>query len=585
MCGLQHVLYLKRVIIKNILSFKHADLPFDTYTVIVGPNNSGKTNLLRILDMISKNENLEYLQLDKEQKLDPDAPSEITLMLDLDESEVKMVFQCILGLDYQVNAVSETLRRLAITIFWDNDQLDILWPKFTLYRFGSGFTILTNTTEGNIAFDASRIFAGEMDYQAAINSWKTAPPQKIIASVVKQLGSVRHDEIKHKKEFREVILEGRRFIHAAGGHAVMLPMSIRYNQNAATPIIKLIRGRDYPDEFATIPTGMVLNRIFEVGFTLIREIYPTYKDLSNNLAMLRNRDQAKYDKLRAAFKSISGNIEVLVEQDGNNAEHILFKEGDRRYGINNSASGYYALTSILYKLLEGQSGLVAIDEPEIHLHPGMSSRLHSMLEDMACQNCIQIVVVTHSTKFVTHRQIANSDGPGLIMLTRHGAASKVHADTEKSAPTIKPHLFNPEIFFGNGSLLVEGHSDYFVQMAISDLYGGWFEKNNIVLIHCWGKDNIPAHAKLHQRFGIPYHCMVDGDYQYDLEHVTKLAKDLEAELVNMGVPDVKPKEDHNVYGKMMNFLRNAKGNEEWKKSGIWKAFEKTMQKADMSVPS
>ena len=109
---------------------------------------------------------------------------------------------------------------------------------------------------------------------------------------------------------------------------------------------------------------MVLNRIFEVGFTLIREIYPTYKDLSNNLAMLRNRDQVKYDKLRAAFKSISGNIEVLVEEDGNNAEHILFKEGDRKYGINNSASGYYALTSILYKLLEGQSGLVAIDEPE-----------------------------------------------------------------------------------------------------------------------------------------------------------------------------------------------------------------------------
>ena len=49
----------------------------------------------------------------RKQKLDPDAPSEITLMLDLDESEVKMVFQCILGLDYQVNAVSETLRRLS----------------------------------------------------------------------------------------------------------------------------------------------------------------------------------------------------------------------------------------------------------------------------------------------------------------------------------------------------------------------------------------------------------------------------------------------------------------------------------------
>ena len=575
---------LKRVIIENILSFKHADLSFDAYTVIVGPNNSGKTNLLRILDMVSKNENLEYLQLRKRQTLDPDAPSEITLVLDLDESEAKMAFQCILGLDRQVNTVSETLRSLDITIFWDNDQLDILLPKFTLYRFGSGFTILTNPSEGNIAFDARRSFESETDYQMTINYWKTVPPKKIFAFVTKRLGSLRHDQIKHKKTFREVVLDGRRFTHAAGGNAVMLPMSIRYDQNAAMPITRLMRGRDYPDEFVTVPTGMILNRIFEVGFTLIREIYPTYKDLSNNLALLRNRDQVKYDKLRTAFQNISGSIEVLVEQDGSNAEHILFKEGDRRYGIGDSASGYYALTSILYRLLEGKSGLVAIDEPEIHLHPGMSSRLHGVLEGMACQNCIQIVVVTHSTKFITHRQIVNSDGSGLIMLTRRDATSKVHADAGKPALAIKPHLFNPEIFFGNGSLLVEGHSDYFVQRAISDFYGGWFEKNNIVLIHCWGKDNIPAHVRLHQRFGIPFHCMADADYQHDLEHVTKLTKDLEAELDNMGVLGVELKEDHNVYDKMMEFLRNANGNEEWKKSGIWDAFEKTMQKAGVPIP-
>ena len=46
--------YLKQVYVKNILSFKDAEFPLGRYTVIVGPNNSGKTNLLRILEMVAK---------------------------------------------------------------------------------------------------------------------------------------------------------------------------------------------------------------------------------------------------------------------------------------------------------------------------------------------------------------------------------------------------------------------------------------------------------------------------------------------------------------------------------------------------
>ena len=69
------MLQLKRVLVKNLLSFERAEFRFGTYTVIVGPNNSGKTNLLRILSMISKNANLEYQQIDRTQKLDLNEPS------------------------------------------------------------------------------------------------------------------------------------------------------------------------------------------------------------------------------------------------------------------------------------------------------------------------------------------------------------------------------------------------------------------------------------------------------------------------------------------------------------------------------
>ena len=214
----------------------------------------------------------------------------------------------------------------------------------------------------------------------------------------------------------------------------------------------------------------------------------------------------------------------------------------------------------------------------------MSSRLHNKLGTMARQNGVQIVVVTHSPKFVTHRQIKRTNESKLIMVTRRDSTSQVHADAEESAPQIKPHLFNPEIFFGRSSMIVEGPLDYLVQRAISDFYGGLFEKYNIVLVDCGGKLNIPNQVDLHRRFMLPYHCMADGDYEGDLEHVTKLEGDLEAELRRMGVEHVKLKADYRIYCMTMDFLKESK-NEEWKKSGIGSAFEKAVHEAGGSVPS
>ena len=82
--------------------------------------------------MVSKNENLEYLTLSRRHKLDPSEPSELTLTLDLDESEAKMVFQCIFDRDDQIDEISNEIKTLDITIFWDKDPLDVMYPKFTL---------------------------------------------------------------------------------------------------------------------------------------------------------------------------------------------------------------------------------------------------------------------------------------------------------------------------------------------------------------------------------------------------------------------------------------------------------------------
>ena len=578
------MLHLKRVSIKNLLSFEHAEFSLDAYTVIVGPNNSGKTNLLRILDRVSQNVNLEYLQINRRHKLDPDEPSEIALSLVLSEAEAKMFFQCIFGQNAQIGKVSEDLRILDVTIFWDKDPVDVMHPKFTLYRFGSGFTIAANTSNENIAFDVRSVFSDEEDYKSQVDSWRTADPQKNFGSLVQRLGLLRHDALENKELFRDAILDGKRFVRIANGNAVKLPMSINYDSNTDTPLTRLIKGRTYQDQFQTITAGTVLNRIFEDGFTLVREVYPTHEELSKNLAALRNSDYDKYNNVCNDFKEISGGIEVQAEQDDSNAEQILFLDDDRRCNISDSASGYYALTCILCMLSGKTSGLVAIDEPEVHLHPEMVSRLHKRLGAIASQNDVQIVIITHSPRFVTFEQIKRTGGTCLIMVTRRDSASQVHADTEESTPLIKPHLFNPEIFFGIGSLLVNGSTSYFVQRAISDFYDGWFEKHDMVLVNCMRTNNISLQADLHRRFMIPYHCMADSKYDGDMEHVTKLEKNLVAELKKMGVECVKSKEGHLVYYKMKDFLEESHDDER-KKFGIWDAFERAVREAGVEIPS
>ena len=577
-------MYLKRICINNLLSFKRAEFSLGAYTVIAGPNNSGKTNLLRILEMISKNENLEYLQLNRRNKFDPDKSSEITLTLELDESEIEMVFQGIFGMNYQVNTIPKDVKTLNIIIFWGNDQLEMIHPKFTLYEFGNGFTIATHQSGENIAYDTRSIPGNRADYEKQIDSWRTSEQSKIFDPLIERIAPLRYDKIGDKKRLMDVILSGGRLNPVVRcGAIIALPMSIKYNPNATTSIVRLVKGRRYADQFTAVSVGLILNRIFEEGFTLVKEIHPTYKDLSNKLAEMRNSHHAEYSNLLDTFKEISGGIEVLVERDGNDAEQILFVENGRRYDIGESASGYYALISILYLLLGKTSGLVAIDEPEIHFHPMMITRLHEKLRSMSLQKDNQIIIITHSPKFVTYEQAKQEKDTRLVMMTRPETTTVIHANLDLSPLKIKPHLFNSDIFFGRCTMMVEGPSDFFTMKAISDFHGGLFEKCGVVLMHCNGKGNLPAFADLHEKFQIQYHGMADNDYDGELQNITKLSSDLEGELENMGVRRGLSKAKDDVYVEVTDFL-NSVVDKKWKQTGIGDAFVKTINKARGTVP-
>ena len=533
--------------------------------------------------MISKNENLELFKIDRKHILDPEKWSKVVLTLQLDDSEAKMVFQCIFGQTKQLDKVPKT-KTLKVMIFWDKQQVEISTPKFVAYMFDDDFIILSNQFYHNILF-SRRNYPDAQSGVKIKDLWEALTPERVSKIIGGGPNSLRYTDLD-KSSLMVDTLNGQPF-DSLGPHVAVqdLPMKVDYHPNSHTPLTLLMRKNKHQKGLRNFPLGVVLNRIFEESFTLVKEIYPNRKKLSNTLAALRNRYQSTYINVLDKFEKITGGVQVLVEQNDDGIEQILFVEGDKRYDIVDSASGYYALVNILCLLLSRKSGLVAIDEPEVHLHPGMSSRLHNMFGEMAFDDVSpNVIVVTHSPKFVTYRQVAGIDGSKLIVVRRPDSVSQVRENIARSKPRIPPHLFNSEIFFGSGSFLVEGPADYHVQRAISDFYDGLFEKYNIVLVNCSGKDNIPAHIELHNRYKIPYHCMADNDYKKNTKGVTKLNGALEDDLRSIGLKSVKSKEDYGVYSKMMDFLKNPQ-NEKWYKSGIWGAFKKAVSAAGGRVPS
>ena len=541
-------MHLESIRIKNLLSFEDSVFPFTKYDVIVGPNNSGKTNLLRILSMIAKGP-LNYLRLAQESKLNPDKPTVIKIKMKLDEREAPMVFQCVFGENVPSNQIQEQAKDLEVTIFWSHAEQNSLAPIIVLYAFGNGFTIAVKEGE-HIAFDSNLTSQHEEIYKKIIN-WDTADGNVDFRKFAGVANSEAFGALGSKRDFIELATSSIFSLRSFQPKFItLLPLSIKHDANSTTPIDR-IAAEHSGGSGSLIPLGHLICWIFAQSYVQVSEIHPAYQKLSEDLANLRNQQPEKYSELCGVFKKVSGHVDVMIKQGTDKKERILFVENGKEYEINDSASGYYSLTCILYALLSKSVSLVAVDEPELHFHPLMVSRLHETLRRMVEHQGNQLIIATHSTKFVTLDLFDNEDAR-LIVVSRPDLSSQVRAST--GVPRIKPNLFRPEIFFGKGSMLVEGISDYSAVKALSDFHDGLLEKNNINLIDCGGVKSIPTFIDLHDKFGIPYHAMADKEYDGALDNVTVLPDDLEAELRAIGVKKVPTHAGVETYDLVMEFL-------------------------------
>lgn len=186
--------------------------------------------------------------------------------------------------------------------------------------------------------------------------------------------------------------------------------------------------------------------------------------------------------------------------------------------------------------------ILAIEEPELYLHPARSRYLAKILRELAIPTenlaapATQILYVTHSPYFLevkyfdeiricrkvtggaapapkhtTFTPFSKNDAAAQLALIWERPAEYFNAQTfvSRAAPVLNS-IVN-EGFFADVAVLVEGDSDIAALWAMQEVMGADWDKLGVVLIPVGGKNNLDRAVVTFNGFGIPTYFIFDGD--------------------------------------------------------------------------
>ncbi len=193
---------------------------------------------------------------------------------------------------------------------------------------------------------------------------------------------------------------------------------------------------------------------------------------------------------------------------------------------------------------EGPDLILAIEEPELYLHPSRCRYLADLLSTISNVGAdspakIQIIFTTHSpyfvnlhlfdkVRFIRKETTADCSIPHSIVsnYSLDLAAQKLAVVSQKPPESFTRESFKAralsvmnvivsEGFFSNAVVVVEGVSDVAALWKIQEMKDAKCAEKVIVVVPAGGKNNIDRPVVIFQGLGIPVYFIFDGDGQQE----------------------------------------------------------------------
>lgn len=162
---------------------------------------------------------------------------------------------------------------------------------------------------------------------------------------------------------------------------------------------------------------------------------------------------------------------------------IFLNRGADQVSLTEQSDGVRQLMSMtLFDLAEGTANVLAIDEPEIHLHPTSQRTAADLLSGDGNQK----IIVTHSP-YILHR----FEPSEVIAVDRHGRCHQVGEAKLSKIEKVRAHWWSPrllEALTARFVILVEGDADRVIVTAVAENLGIDLDRLGAVVVELDGAD-------------------------------------------------------------------------------------------------
>lgn len=247
----------------------------------------------------------------------------------------------------------------------------------------------------------------------------------------------------------------------------------------------------------------------EISESFNNNIYPSLRETEN---ILKN-----YTKEHTGL-NLSLRLDVIDPIQALKNLRPIVKEmnQDCEYDVDEMGSGTQSSISIsigrAYSDLVRQSLVIAIEEPELYLHPHGKRAFYRKLYELS-QNGIQILYTTHDPLFLDLSEYKN-----INIINKNNNNSSIFsgqtitlAEPDTLKKTTKFSNEANEAFFSKYTILVEGFSDKVACSLALERLDIDINKSDISIIDCNGAPNMPDIATVLNKFGIKIVALIDAD--------------------------------------------------------------------------
>jgi len=540
-------MYLSRLYIENYRSIQKIDLKFEPgKNVIVGRNNSGKSNILKAIDLVLGEYSPTYSKTENVTENDfYSGNCDTSIFIWCELNRIVLQDESLEDIDF-----SEVAKSAFFRLYEDrylNDEIRLGVTSFSIEEKQKIFEFCTE--EGQIKIDSNQFskkwIGGKQYCKSNFNTEFKDKSRFAIAFQCK-----RNEAGKFEKDLVLLYRETENEDWIQGINCNIRNILL---QSALIPAFRDPKDQLRINSYSWF--GKLLKAYVKTDNQELQDAFASVRKASDEL-FKELRDKVSEKEIDIAFPNttISFQFNPDTKQDIHKSTLIYVDDGFNSELKDKGAGLQSAVMISLYdfyitNVAHSGSSLLGVEEPELYLHPHGRRVISDRLSRFAMRNN-QVIITTHTTEFISNIH----ETQNIISVKKCGIASEarnIRFDSAKRKQVLIKKQ-NAEFFFADTVILTEGADKYFIEEAAKEfvskmkfitkegkattLNENWLNEHNISIINCGGKAELWKYVEILKELNINFLTTADfdflrqglSDYLTNLQFEKEISDDLNA---------------------------------------------------------